>query len=279
MKLYLLFAGILVAIFLAACAPAATPEAMMKKETATPEAMMKKETATPEAMMKKETGTPGAMMAQETPDAMMAKLPDQLFAAHFVDSAPKHGDTFVQVPGKVLINFNFTLNEPSAITVLKDDKPVEVKTVIASNKLSMSAVLPSNAGDGLYLVKYKACWPDRSCHDGQFAFIVDSKKKGSYIDMTGRAEVSVRLKDIKFNPQFMIVSKGTKVTWVNDDPIAHFVNTDPHPSHNNLPALNSLEINKGESYTFTFTQPGEWAYHCSAHVPANMFAHVIVQGS
>jgi hypothetical protein len=36
----------------------------------------------------------------------------------------------------------------------------------------MSTDLPADAGAGLYLVKYTACWPDGSCHDGQFAFAV-----------------------------------------------------------------------------------------------------------
>lgn len=279
MKRFILPTIILSAAILAACAQASpTPETMMKKETATPEAMMKKETATPEAMMKKETPTPDAMMSKGTPTGdAMKKLPDQLFAAHFVDSAPKHGDAFAQVPEKVVINFNFTLSDVSTIAVLKDDKPLTVgKVAFAANLLSMSATLPKDAGDGLYLVKYKACWPDKSCHEGQFAFKVDSKMGKAYVDMTGKNEVTIRLKDVKFNPSLVIVSKGTKVTWINDDPVTHFVNTDPHPSHNYLPALNSLGIKQGETYAFTFDRPGEFAYHCSAHVPDGMTAHIIV---
>jgi peroxiredoxin len=55
---------VLLAVLLAACAPAATPEAMMEKEaTTTSEAMMDKDTtATPDAMMDKDvTATPEGM--------------------------------------------------------------------------------------------------------------------------------------------------------------------------------------------------------------------------
>ncbi len=267
MKRFVWLISILITAFLVACAQPAAPDASMAKPTDV--AMAK----TPDAAMAK---TPDAMTKG---DSMMPKLPDQMFAAHYVDSAPKHGDTFAKAPDKVLINFNFTLSDPSAITVLKDDKPIQVKTMLASNNLSMSAALPADAGDGLYVVKYKACWPDKSCHDGLFAFVVDSKKKSSYLDMTGKRKVTVRMKDALFNPSLLIVSKGTIVTWVNDDSFVHFINTDPHPSHNNLPALNTLEIKKGESYSFTFTDSGEWAYHCSKHVPDGMIGRVLVADS
>ncbi len=49
------------------------------------------------------------------------------------------------------------------------------KLVLGEKMLSMSVMLPSDAGDGVYLVKYKACWADGTCDDGQFGFQVDSK--------------------------------------------------------------------------------------------------------
>ncbi len=106
----------------------------------------------------------------------MPKLPDMLVAPHFVESNPKHGEVLNKVPEKVELDFNFTLHELSSITVEKDGTPVEVgETVLGDKKLKMTAMLPMTAGDGLYLVKYKACWPDQSCHNGQFAFQVAAK--------------------------------------------------------------------------------------------------------
>lgn len=164
--------GFAALIVLAACAPAATPPpptadtAMMAKETDT--AMMAKATDT--AMMAKETDT--AMMSQ-TPGAAMVEFPPQQFAAHFVDSMPMHEATLDKLPAQVVLNFNFTLSDASTITIEKDGK--EVKTgagKLGDKRLSMSTEIPSDAGAGLYLIKYKACWPDNSCHNGQFAFAV-----------------------------------------------------------------------------------------------------------
>ena len=174
MKRTIFFVSV-IAMLLAACA-SPTPE--MKKEMPTADAMMKG-TPTPDAMMQKEMPTVDAMMqTTPTPDAMMKKMPEQMFAAHFVDSMPKHGDVVAKTPEKLLLNFNFTLADNSTITVTKDGAPVSTGTVMLGDKmLSMSTTLPMNAGDGLYLVKYKACWLDKSCHDGQFAFQVGAMMK------------------------------------------------------------------------------------------------------
>ena len=127
------------------------------------------------------------------------------------------------------------------------------------------------------MVNYKACWPDRSCHDGRFGFRVDGSVKPTYLDMTGRPEVAVSMRDTAFSPTKLVVSLGTKVTWTNNDAVLHFVNTDPHPVHNYLSTLNSTELEPGETYSYTFTEQGEWPYHCSLHFPQNMVAAVIVQ--
>lgn len=206
------------------------------------------------------------------------ELPAQ-FAAHYVDSAPIHGQTFALVPDKVLINFDFSLAEPSSISVTKDGKALQIEksTISGPNSLHLSSPLPRDAGDGLYVVSYKACWPDKSCHNGQFAFTVASKAQSAYIDMTGKGEVVIDMKDLKFQPARITVSKGTKVTWTNKEAPIHFVNTDPHPSHNNLPDLNSLDLKEGQTYSYTFKPVGEWAYHCSAHFPLGMVGSIIVR--
>lgn len=163
LKVITFLLGCAALIVLAACASAATPAPPTADS-----AMMAKETDT--AMSAKAPDT--AMMSQ-TSDAMMVKFPAQQFAAHFVDSMPMHKATLDQLPAQVLLNFNFTLSDASTITIEKDGK--EIKTgagKLGDKKLSMSTEIPNDAGAGLYLVKYKACWPDNSCHNGQFAFAV-----------------------------------------------------------------------------------------------------------
>lgn len=146
----------------------AEQKAMDEKAAMEAKAMAEKKAMEEKAAMEKS----GDAMMEKTDSAMM-KLPDQQFAAHFVDSAPKHGTTFTQTPDKVVLNFNFTLTEASTITVSKDGAMVATtKPTFSANKLMMSAPLPANTGKGLYQVDYKACWPDNSCHNGRFAFTV-----------------------------------------------------------------------------------------------------------
>jgi peroxiredoxin len=121
---------LVLALALAACAPAAaptkTPEAMMEK---TPDAMMKETPhavmdATPEAMMEK---TPDAMM-EKTPDAMMDKTPEAMmempgwFGASLTNAAT--GETFKiqDLKGKVVLVETLAMWCP---TCLRQQKEVQ----------------------------------------------------------------------------------------------------------------------------------------------------------
>lgn len=215
----------------------------------------------------------------ETPGPAAApamQIPDQTRSPHFVDSYPSHGQTLRQPPEEIVVNFDFNLHEDSYISVARDGVPVAVgKANIDSTQLTMRTALGGQTGDGLYVVTYRACWPDRSCHDGQFAFTVDSET-ASYRDMTGKEAVSVEMVGLAFAPANIVVSKGTMVTWTNKEGAVHFVNSDPHPSHNAMAELNSGALGEGESHSYTFTRAGEWGYHCSAHYPQGMSGRVIV---
>jgi plastocyanin len=205
-------------------------------------------------------------------------MPEKIGVPHFVDSAPNNSDVFAVAPPRVVVNFDGALGDASALTVTRDGAPLALGALtFGQHKISMAVALPHAAGDGAYVVKFKACQSDGSCPEGQFAFTVDSKIKNLYADFTGKRAITIRMKEIKFAPATIVVSTGTTITWLNDDAVDHFVNSDPHPSHNALPALNSLALKPGEQYSFTFDQPGEWAYHCSAHVPAQMIGRVIVK--
>ncbi len=132
------------------------------------------------------------------------------------------------------------------------------------------------APDGQYKVTYNACWPDRSCHDGQFEFAIDRTRASSYQDLTGKSEVTVKMSEIKFQPQNIKISRGTKVTWVNDDSVEHYVNTESHPAHTYFPTQNSRALTLGQSFSVTFEKAGAYPYHCSAHGSV-MMGSILVQ--
>lgn len=132
------------------------------------------------------------------------------------------------------------------------------------------------APDGRYSVVYKACWPDGSCHDGSFEFAIDSTQASTFVDMTGKKEVTIDLKNTMFEPKNIKVSKGTRVTWTNNDSTTHYVNTDSHPAHTYVLEMNSKALGKGDSYSYTFQTAGIYPYHCSAHASA-MTANILVE--
>ena len=106
---------------------------------------------------------------------------------------------------------------------------------------------------------------------------MDGATLSQYLDLRGQPEVTVHMRGgERFDPARVIMSPGTTITWTNDEDNLHFVNTDPHPSHNVLSDLNSSVIRQGESYSYTFVKPGAWGYHCSAHYNLGMTAQVIV---
>lgn len=74
------------------------------------------------------------------------------------------------------------------------------------------------------------------------------------------AGTSVVMQGIQFNPTALQVTVGQTVTWTNRDSVAHTVTSDASAS-----PLDSPMIGPGESWSFTFTQAGNYLYHCTPH--------------
>lgn len=198
-------------------------------------------------------------------------------SAHYESNTPEHGAVLAGVPINVVIDFNFDLAKPSEIKIEMDGKSYDVgQTIIDDNKLAMRRNVDANAPDGLYTATYKACWPDGSCHDGNFQFAIARSLAAGFSDMTGKKEVEIKMAQIKFNPQNIKVGKGTKITWVNDDNVVHYVNTDPHPGHDYYKPQNSESLAKGDSYSIVFDKAGIYPYHCSAHAD-QMVGSILVE--
>lgn len=72
------------------------------------------------------------------------------------------------------------------------------------------------------------------------------------------APAAVRISNFTFGPKAVTVKVGQTVTWTNDDDIPHtVVATDK--------SFRSKVIDTGQSFSFTFTKPGQFAYFCSLH--------------
>ncbi|MFA4850426.1 MAG: cupredoxin family copper-binding protein [Methanoregula sp.] len=84
-------------------------------------------------------------------------------------------------------------------------------------------------------------------------------------------ENTIAIKNFAFVPTPLTVKSGTTVTWTNQDSAPHTIVSDT----GSPVSIVSDSLSTGASFTFTFTQPGTYTYHCSIH--PSMKGTVIVQ--
>ena len=81
----------------------------------------------------------------------------------------------------------------------------------------------------------------------------------------------VRIEDFAFVPANIVIDVGTTVTWTNYDSVGHTVTSDDGD------ALDSALVQDGDTFSYTFDTPGEYAYHCTPH--PNMLGLVTVRAA
>ena len=82
--------------------------------------------------------------------------------------------------------------------------------------------------------------------------------------------VPVAIDNFVFGPERLTIKSGTTVTWTNRDDIPHTV-----ASKDRL--FKSKVMDTDESYSFTFTTPGEYSYFCSLH--PHMTGTIVVEAA
>ena len=70
--------------------------------------------------------------------------------------------------------------------------------------------------------------------------------------------MKIDMRDFKFGGDPATVKVGTKVTWTNLDAAPHTATADDR-------SFDSGTLQKGQSFSFTFAQPGEIKYYCALH--------------
>jgi plastocyanin len=83
------------------------------------------------------------------------------------------------------------------------------------------------------------------------------------------ATQAVTMAQYAFAPAAITVHVGDTITWTNQDQAPHDVTTTSAP----VP-LHSPTLSTGQSWTYTFSQPGNYSYICSIH--PDMKAQVVV---
>jgi plastocyanin len=77
---------------------------------------------------------------------------------------------------------------------------------------------------------------------------------------------TVLIAGMSFSPGSLTVKAGTTVTWTNNDNTLHTVTADDA-------SFSSGDMNKGSTFSHTFSTAGTYAYHCNYH--AAMKASVV----
>ncbi|MEK6889827.1 MAG: cupredoxin domain-containing protein [Nanoarchaeota archaeon] len=94
--------------------------------------------------------------------------------------------------------------------------------------------------------------------------------KGTSLNIVEDAssEKSIEITGFEFSQETLTIKKGEKVTWTNKDSSQHTVTS---ISGNEL---KSDTLNKDQTYTHIFTQPGNYEYRCNFHT--SMTGKIIV---
>jgi len=90
------------------------------------------------------------------------------------------------------------------------------------------------------------------------------------------SEVIIKITANGFEPKEVEITKGTKVTWINEQPNPSWPASDVHPTHEVYPGSSIKKcgtpeqdkifdacrgLKQGESWSFVFNEVGEWYYH------------------
>ena len=71
---------------------------------------------------------------------------------------------------------------------------------------------------------------------------------------------AVQITHMAFSPGEITVKPGTEVTWTNRDQVPHTVT-----SKDKGGVLASQGLDTGDTYSYTFTLAGDYAYYCTVH--------------
>lgn len=73
-------------------------------------------------------------------------------------------------------------------------------------------------------------------------------------------EETISINDYTFNPSDLVIEKGTKIIWINEDAVSHTIVGDEEVNR-----FESELLEKGDSFSFVFETVGQYKYHCGIH--------------
>jgi plastocyanin len=64
---------------------------------------------------------------------------------------------------------------------------------------------------------------------------------------SGQSTATITIAGRAVSPKAVTIARGERVTFVNNDTVAHTMSSDPHPVHTDCPALNMGTMSPGQS--------------------------------
>jgi plastocyanin len=84
------------------------------------------------------------------------------------------------------------------------------------------------------------------------------------------AQQAIQIADSAFSPGTLTIAVGDTVTWTNAD-------GRPHTVTSNDGAFDSGNLDEGQAFSFTFSEPGTYSYRCNYH--DQMRATIVVEAA
>jgi plastocyanin len=86
--------------------------------------------------------------------------------------------------------------------------------------------------------------------------------------LAAASSAAIRIDNFNFTPPTLVVAPGTTVTWTNAD-------DSPHTVREKDGKFKSAALDTDDTFSQTFTAPGEYEYFCSIH--PRMVGKVVVK--
>jgi len=91
-----------------------------------------------------------------------------------------------------------------------------------------------------------------------FAAVIEAPLAGETATQAAANAAAVRIDNFNFTPLALVVAPGTTVTWTNADDT-------PHTVREKDGKFKSAALDTDDTFSQTFTAPGEYQYFCSIH--------------
>jgi plastocyanin len=101
-----------------------------------------------------------------------------------------------------------------------------------------------------------------------FATLLEIPLAGKAATQAAANPAAVRIDNFNFTPLTLVIAPGTTVTWTNADDT-------PHTVREKDGKFKSAALDTDDTFSQTFTAPGEYEYFCSIH--PRMLGKIVVK--